>query len=120
MAIGRRDPGTPYLTDDTDQFMYDQHADEQAGKRRLARVHAVEHEDKQQLNQTQDLDGPQVDTPAHPYLDKQQFDGMDLKINELTTKADIENQLREQQLEMQMRLGMQPGRHFTPKPPGAM
>ena len=120
MAIRRPNDGIPYLTEDTDRFMYDQHAEEQAGKRRLARVHAEDHEEKHQRSNTQDLEGPHEETPAHPYLDKQQFDGMDLKINEFTTKADIENQLREQQLEMQMRLGMQPGHQFTPKPPGAV
>ena len=127
MAINRGRPdGIPYLTEDTDQFMYDQHADEQAGKRRLARVHAVEHEERIARAQALENGLSQEEVPQHPYLDKQLFDGVDINLNIDPTnnpnaKIDLENAQREQQLEMQMRLGLQPGNSFTPKfkPPGA-
>ncbi len=110
-----------YLTEDTEQFMYDQHVDEQAGKRRLAKVHASEHEARKARQNALDNEGPQQDVPQHPYLDKQLFDGVDINLNVDPTnnpnaKIDLENAQREQQLEMQMRLGLQPGKSFAPKP----
>ncbi len=122
MAIDRSGKkGVPYLTEDTDQFMYDQHADEQAGKRRLARVHALEHKERQTTRNDLVDDGPQQEVPQHPYLDKQLFDGIDINLNIDPTnnpnaKIELENAQREQQLEMQLRLGLQPGRSFAPKP----
>jgi len=114
-----------YLVEETDSMMFAQRHDEQDGKALLGKVHRREHQEK--LGQTNSLasEATQDQTPSHPDLQSQLYDGMDPNLNIDPTnnpiaKIDLENELREQQLEHQKQLGLQPGHKFTLKPPGAV
>lgn len=60
----------------------------------------------------------------HPLLDKQQYDGTDPDVNPAPPLSDAEarrehdNARNEQQLQLQKRLGLQPGMSTAPKPQG--
>src|SRR3990167_3713590 len=108
----------PYLVDETSRMMREQRRDEQAGKRHIAAVHARDHDED--LLSTKPSSGlgeeyaPENDVPQHPDLDKQLYDGVDINLsvdpkNSSNAKMAIDNELREQAIDQQLRLGLQPG-----------
>ncbi len=122
---GRLPPGKPtqidsILVDETETMAWDQRATEQQGHRRLAKVHAREHHEKQQAAPEGAL---QNSILQHPDLDNQRFDGTDPNVSPeppLNTEArrEFDNERREQEMEKQLRLGNMPKMSSAPKPQG--
>ena len=120
---GRKGKGaSSYLVEDSGTMMRQQREIEQQGHRRLAKVNARDHE-----KENEDTPAPEGELQnsilQHPYLDKQQYDGVDPNVSPeppLNTKArrDFDNERREQAQEKQLRLGNMPKFSTAPKPQG--
>lgn len=110
-----------FLVDETEAMMRAQREAEQQGHRRLAKVHAREHnEASKQAAPEGEL---QNSILQHPDLDSQRYDGHDPNINPeppLNTEArrEFDNERREQEMEKQLRLGNMPKFSTAPKPQG--
>lgn len=127
MGAKKPDQTGTYLAEDTPGRLNAQRLLEQEGLRRLLgkRVIARDREETPELSQ--DL-GPEENYGAglqdHPLLDKQQFDGIDADVNPAPPLSDREarrehdNARNEQQLQHQLKLGLQPGKSTAPKPQG--
>lgn len=95
--------------------------EEQEGLRKLtqAKIHA---RDREQVYLSTPEGELQNDIMQHPLLaERQQFDGVDIPLSQLPymnrdAKTKYENAKREQQLELQMRLGHMPKMGTAPKP----
>jgi len=109
-----------YLPDETKKMDRHQRELEQEGHRRHFKrsVHAREHN-------LEDVHAPegelQNDIKQHPWLEAQRFDGIDPNVNPVpalntTARTEYDNAVREQQLEMQLRLGLAPKMSTAPKP----
>lgn len=111
-----------FLVDETRTMERQRRLSEQQGHRRLAKVNAREHHEKQQ--QQAALEGElQNNIMQNPWLDSQRFDGVDPNLNPeppLNTEArrEFDNERREQEMEKQLRLGNMPKMSNAPKPQG--
>lgn len=127
MSIEIPKPTDSFLADDTTVRLNQQRLLEQEGLRRLsgkrviARDRDIREEPKADFGaEEQHGQGLQ----EHPLLDKQQFDGIDADVNPAPPLSDPEsrreydNARNEQQLQHQLKLGLQPGKSSAPKPPG--
>ncbi len=110
-------------------MMRDQRLDEQAGKRRVARVNAHDHSQDYQIGKqhTSELGqeaSQENDIEAHPLLmDNQAFDGRDKSLivdplynSNPEVKVKVENAKLENQLKYQKRLELQLGKTNTNTP----
>jgi hypothetical protein len=123
--IGRGDrerpEGTSFLVDETRTMERERRLQEQQGHKQLAKVNAREHPDEERQNS---LEGElQNDIMQHPWLDSQNYDGVDPNLNPeppLNTEArrEYDNERREQEKEKQLRLGNMPKFSTAPKPQG--
>ena len=118
---GRAEKSGSYLADETESMMRSQREAEQQGHRRLAKVHAREH------NEATKQEAPEGELQnsilQHPDLDNQRYDGHDPNVNPeppLNTEArrEFDNERREQEMEKQLRLGNMPKFSTAPKPQG--
>lgn len=106
------------LIDETSTMEDQRRKEEQQGHRKLARVHAR----AQKHEHTNAPEGElQNDIQQHPWLNKQQFDGIDPNLNPeppLNTDArrEFDNERREQEMEKQLRLGNMPKMGTAPEP----
>lgn len=119
------DPHSPYLVEDTSAIARDRRLDEQAGTRAVtgARVNQKDHAADYQLESNdQALGSDYLDengVEAHPkFLKNQAYDGRDPELIVLTNlrpgeAAEIAEQLK---LQNELRLGLQHGKKFDPKP----
>ncbi|KTD01978.1 putative Smr domain protein [Legionella geestiana] len=109
-----------FLVDESPE-MYRKHREiEQRELRRISRVHARDHAERPDVAPEGEL---QNSILQHPALDSQRFDGIDPSVNPeppLNTEARLkyDNELREQEMEKQLRLGNMPKFSTAPKPPG--
>lgn len=119
----RHKPTGSYLVNETWTMDRQRRLSEQAGHRRLARVHARTHAEPT----TQAGPAPegelQNDILQNPWLNSQRFDGVDPNLNPeppLNTEArrEFDNERREQEMEKQLRLGNMPKFSTAPKPHG--
>jgi hypothetical protein len=110
------------LPDETENMDRNRRQQEQQGHRRLAKVHAREHHEREE--QKAALEGElQNSILQHPDLNNQRFDGVDPNLNPeppLNTEArrEYDNEKREQEMEKQLRLGNMPKFSTAPKPQG--
>lgn len=122
MSDRRRKPTGSILVDETRMMDRQRRIAEQDGHRRLAKVHAREHNEEAQ--QQPAPEGEMQNTILqNPWLDSQRFDGVDPNLNPeppLNTAArrEYDNERREQEMEKQLRLGNMPQFSSTPKPDG--
>ena len=72
--------GGSLLVEETVSMEQQRRLDEQQGHRKLARVHAREHSEEQQQEMAPEGE-LQNNIQQHPWLDKQQFDGIDPNVN---------------------------------------
>lgn len=120
LPAGKR--SASFLVDETRTMERQRRLSEQQGHRRLAKVNAREHHEKQQ--QQAALEGElQNNIMQNPWLDSQRFDGVDPNLNPeppLNTEArrEFDNERREQEMEKQLRLGNMPKMSNAPKPQG--
>lgn len=123
MSIIRKKDNESFLVAETQAMRNKQRLEEQAGHRKLAKVHARAREDKEQ-EAGPSLEGElQNSIPQHPLLNRQVFDGIDPNLNPeppLNTDArrEYDNKQREQEMEKQLRLGNMPKFSTAPKPQG--
>ena len=124
MSDRRRTPTGSILVDETRTMDRQRRIAEQDGHRRLAKVHAREHNEEQQQQQQPAPEGEmQNNILQNPWLDSQRFDGVDPNLNPeppLNTAArrEYDNERREQEMEKQLRLGNMPKFSTAPKPQG--
>ena len=118
----RRDTDTSYLSDETWHMDRSQREIEQQGHRRLAKLHARQHNEPEIQQQAPEGE-LQNSIEQHPQLNSQRFDGTDKRLNaepplnsEARTKYD--NERREQEKEKQLRLGNMPQFSTAPRPQG--
>lgn len=121
----RLPPGKPkhfdsILVDETETMGWEQRANEQQGHRRLAKVHAREHREKESAAPEGEL---QNSILQHPELDNQRFDGIDPNVSpepplNSDARREFDNERREQEKEKQLRLGNMPKFSSAPKPQG--
>ncbi len=111
-----------YLVDDTDGMDRARRLAEQDGHRRLAKVHAREHnpEHQQQPAPEGEL---QNSILQNPWLDSQRFDGVDTNLNPAPSMnpeagREFDNERQQQEMEKQLRLGNAPKFTNAPKPQG--
>ncbi len=111
-----------YLVDDTPEMDRARRLAEQDGHRRLAKVHAREHnlEPQQQPAPEGEL---QNNILQNPWLDSQRFDGVDTNLNPvpaLNEEAgkEFDSERQQQEMEKQLRLGNTPKFSMAPKPQG--
>lgn len=122
-AYTRFEETTSILVDDTETMDRERRLAEQNGHRRLARVHAREHAERQ-AQQSQGLEAAQDSSILqHPALNNQRFDGVDPNVNPepaLNTDArrEFDNERREQEKEKQLKLGNMPQFSTAPRPQG--
>jgi len=128
MAEDRRKPtDTTMLADDTvvrmnkQRLMVQDSLRQQTGMSVIARERDIEEEPKADFaEEAQHGQGLQ----EHPFLDKQQYDGIDPSVNpapplsDADARREYDNARNEQQLQHQLKLGLQPGKSFDPKPSG--
>ena len=118
----RRVPTGSILVEETTSMDRQRRLAEQDGHRRLAKVHAREHNEEQ--HQAPAAEGElQNSILQNPWLDSQRFDGVDPNLNPeppLNTAArrEYDNERREQAMEKQLRLGNMPKFSSAPKPQG--
>ncbi|CDZ77641.1 hypothetical protein BN59_01925 [Legionella massiliensis] len=117
----KRQRGESYLVDETFQMEMDRREKEQKGHSQYAKVNAVEHQEPLQSAPEGEL---QNNIKQHPDLDSQLNDGAapnESREPDLNTEArtEYDNAKREQNLELQKRLGLAPkmGSAPEPKPP---
>ena len=123
MSDRRRKPAGSILVDETRTMDRQRRIAEQDGHRRLAKVHAREHNEEQQQQQPAPEGEMQNNILQNPWLDSQRFDGVDPNLNPeppLNTAArrEYDNERREQEMEKQLRLGNMPKFSIAPKPQG--
>ena len=111
-----------YLVDDTVAMDRARRLAEQEGHRRLAKVHAREHNESQQQQPAPEGE-LQNNILQNPWLDSQRFDGVDTNLNPAPSMnpeagREFENERQEQELEKQLRLGNMPKFSTAPKPQG--
>lgn len=122
MNVKRTKKGS-ILVDDTESMERARRNLEQKGHRKLAKVHAREHYERDEQKR-QSLEGElQNDILQHPALNNQRFDGIDPNLNPeppLNSEArrEFDNEKREQEMEKQLRLGNMPKFSTAPKPQG--
>jgi len=111
-----------YLVDDTPGMDRARRLAEQDGHRRLAKVHAREHNEEQ--HQQPAPEGElQNNILQNPWLDSQRFDGVDTNLNPAPSMnpeagREFESERQEQEMEKQLRLGNAPKFSNAPKPQG--
>lgn len=125
MSDRHRKPTGSMLVDETTVMDRQRRMAEQDGHRRLAKVHAREHNAEQQQDQPAPEGELQNNILQNPWLDSQRFDGIDPNLNPeppLNTEArrEYDNERREQEMEKQLRLGNMPKFSTAPKPQGPM
>jgi ssDNA-binding Zn-finger/Zn-ribbon topoisomerase 1 len=114
------------LVDETETMERERRLAEQAGHRKRARVHAREHQERQEVRQQMALEGEmQQNILQHPALNSQRFDGIDPSVNPEPTvnteaRREFDNERREQEKEKQLRLGNMPKFSNAPKPQGPL
>lgn len=116
----KRGKAGSYLQDDTKSMDRSRRLMEQEGHRRIAKVHARNHENDEKTSAAPEGE-LQNTILQHPLLDKQCFDGIDPNLNPeppLNTDArrEFDNAKREQEMEKQLRLGLMPKMQSAPKP----
>ena len=114
-------PSGSYLIEETTAMDRERRLNEQQGHRQLAKVNAREHSDE--IPPSEPEGELQNDIEQNPWLNSQRFDGVDSTINPipaLNTEArrEYDNELREQEMEKQLRLGLMPTKSTAPKPQG--
>lgn len=114
-----------YLVDETRRMARQQREAEQEGHRKLAKLHAREHNvEETQAHQPVAAEGEmQNSILQNPWLNSQRFDGIDPNLNPeppLNSEArrEFDNEKREQEMEKQLRLGNMPKFSMAPKPQG--
>ncbi|WP_131777737.1 hypothetical protein [Legionella fairfieldensis] len=105
------------LVDETFMMEQTRREAEQEGHRKLARVHVREHSEAQASPEGE----LQNSIQEHPWFNSQRYDGVDSDTNPLPplntdARREYDNAKREQQLELQMRLGLMPKMGSTPEP----
>ena len=126
MAIKPPKQPETYLAEDTVERENQRRPKEQEGLRRLSGL-SVKGHDREVPTESDDLGlGAELSSGVqdHPLLDKQQFDGIDASVNPAPALSDAEarreydNARNEQQLQKQMKLGLNPQMDTAPKPQG--
>ncbi len=120
--IGTRRPAS-YLVDETSGMDRVRREAEQDGHRRLAKVHARDHQEQQQQEQPAPEGELQNNILQNPWLDSQRFDGIDPSLNpeppmNTAARTEFDNEKRDQEMEKQLRLGNMPAFTTAPKPQG--
>lgn len=119
--LGRKAGDKSFLVDDTEAMDRVRRLAEQEGHRHLAKVNARNHE---QVHQSAPEQGLQNDVLLNPFLaDSQRLDGIDTNLNPAPSinpeaAKELNDAQQQQELELQLRLGMQNTPQFTPKPRG--
>ena len=96
--------GDSILLDETEHMMFKQHEIVQAVESRSAKVHAKDHAERLRVSNEEGLENGPL---QHPFLNKQNFDGMDEPDNR---PSPVDNPLAAdlvQRLELQKRLDLQ-------------
>lgn len=113
-----------YLVNETQRMARQQRMAEQEGHRKLAKLHAREHNLEEPKQQQMAAEGEmQNSILQNPWLNSQRFDGIDPNLNPeppLNSEArrEFDNEKREQEMEKQLRLGNMPKFSMAPKPQG--
>ena len=111
-----------FLVDDTPSMDRARRLAEQDGHRRLAKVHAREHNEG--LQQQPAPEGElQNNILQNPWLDSQRFDGVDTNLNPAPSMnpeagREFESERQQQEMEKQLKLGNAPKFTNAPKPQG--
>lgn len=105
-----------YLSEETFLMGREQREAEEQGHRHLAKVYVREHEEPREGAGNE----YQSEMKQHPWLDKQSLDGIDSDLNPKwdlnpEVRTELENELREQELEKQLKLGLNPKFSSTPE-----
>ncbi len=122
-SSGKNQSGS-ILAEETRRMGRQQRLAEQEGHRKLAKLHAREHNLDPQSAPQAALEGElQNSILQNPWLNSQRFDGIDPNLNPeppLNTEArrEFDNEKREQEMEKQLRLGNMPKFSTAPKPQG--
>ena len=111
--IMKEDGRASFLVEETQKMNRNQRIIEQAGHQRFARVHMLDHpeeEQQQSVGQSQEMDADNG-IAQHPYLTTQRFDGISPNDNpepplNSTARTEFDNKRREQELQLQARLGL--------------
>ena len=120
---GKKNAGS-ILAEETRRMGRQQRLAEQEGHRKLAKLHAREHNLDPQQESSPALEGElQNSILQNPWLNSQRFDGIDPNLNPeppLNSEArrEFDNERREQEMEKQLRLGNMPKFSMAPKPQG--
>ena len=124
-SSGGKKGADSYLVDETRRMARQQRMAEQEGHRKLAKLHAREHnvDEPQQQQQVAAEGEMQNSILQNPWLNSQRFDGIDPNLNPeppLNSEArrEFDNEKREQEMEKQLRLGNMPKFSMAPKPQG--
>jgi hypothetical protein len=127
MRERRPDQQGTYLADDTVARQNAQRLEEQQGLRRATGKSVASHDRVDEPEHAASLGAEEQMSEGlqdHPFLDKQQYDGIDSNVNPAPPLADAEarreydNAQNEKQHRKQLQMGMQPGMNSAPKPHG--
>ncbi len=110
-----------FLSEETSFMEQARREEEKRGHSSFGKVHHKEHADPTQQSQAGIEEGVQNNIKGHPELQKQTYDGADPDVNVVpalntTARTEYDNAKREQQHELQMRLGNMPKMGTAPKP----